>query len=440
MSAVAETTRLENVSSAGDSGAGTPMPTDRATEREHRMDLSWLLSPVSLANFLNHYFEKQVLHINSRDRDYNLPIFSTAAFEQMVFQSPEAVRANLSCIRTSKTAAGLATDRLFGVPTEFLSKSLLASLQGILSSGYSLVIMHVDRNWLPMARLLREIETFLLNPLDTVLFYSPPRVQGAPPHFDPYDNYILQIAGEKDWKIYKPKILLPLNCQLHSIADQDLGDAIELRLRPGDLLYLPRGVIHEAGTDAKPSMHLTLYNYAYRWRDLLCDIVERLAEQDVALRRSVPVAVSRKIACGASAADAEVADEVASLLRYCLDHFARARSVGRHARRFVDNLLPLELAAFEEPAAHGDLDGAKCIAKRHGMVCYLHDENDKVVIGFPGGKVSGPALIRPALEFIAAACGPFRLEDLPGDVSLRSKEVLVRRLVREGLLFFPAEE
>jgi Cupin superfamily protein len=403
-------------------------------------DLNWLLSPLPLADFFDRYFEKEVLHISGRDCGYNETIFSTAAFEQMIFQSPEMVRANLSCIRTSKDASGITTDRAFGVPSEFFSKSLSASLQKILNSGYSLVIMHVDRNWLPLARLLREIETFLLNPLDTVLFYSPPQVQGAPPHFDPYDNYILQISGEKDWKIYEPKVVLPLNRQLHSVSGENFGDAVELRLRPGDLLYVPRGVIHEATTGAETSMHLTLYNYAYRWRDLVCDIVERLSEQEVALRRSVPISVSRKIACGASAADAGVANELASLLHYCLDHFATARSVGRHARRLVDNLLPLELGNLNGPSAQGELDGARNIAKRPGMVCYLYDDNDKIVIGFPGGKVSGPALIRPVMEFIAATGEPFRLADLPGDVSLRSKEVLVRRLVREGLLFFPVTE
>jgi hypothetical protein len=271
-----------------------------------------------------------------------------------------------------------------------------------------------------------------------VLFYSPAQEQGAPPHFDPYDNYILQIFGEKDWKIYAPKIVLPLNRQLRSVSDEDPGDAIEVRLRPGDLLYIPRGVVHEASTGAAPSMHVTLYNYAYRWRDLLCDIVERLAEEDIALRRSVPVSVSRRIACGASAAEAGVADEVASLFRHCLDHFATARSVGRHARRFVDDLLPLALGDPDGPPVQGEVDGTSYVAKRHGMVCYLYDEDDKVVIGFPGGKMSGPSVIRPVLEFIAATDQPFRPADLPGNVSLRSKEVLVRRLLRDGLLFAPA--
>ena len=407
-------------------------------EEDHRRDLRWLLGSISVDDFFERYYEKKFLHLADRDVGYYEPIFSAAAFEQLVYQSHDAVRANLTCIRTAKIESRIITEREVGVPARFVSKSLLSSLQAILNDGYSLVVMHVNQNWLPLARLLHELEVFFLNPLDTVLFYSPPKIQGAPPHFDPYDNYVLQIAGEKHWKIFNPKVVLPLHSQLRSVSDESLGDpVVELRMRPGDLLYLPRGVIHETSCGEEPSIHLTLYNYAYRWRDALCDIIERLAEQEVALRRSVPVSVSREIACGASAEEAGVTDTLASLLHYCLANFAKAGSIGRHARRLVDTLLPLELGNVE---AHlqGELDGSQCVAKRQGMVCYLYDEGDNVVIGFPGGKLSGPALIKPLLQFIARASEPFLLSELPGALSLRSKEAVVRRLVREGLLFFPA--
>jgi len=407
-------------------------------EEDQRRDLRWLLGSMSVDDFFERYYEKQFLHLADRDVGYYESIFSADAFEKLVYQSHDAVRANLTCIRTVKIESRIITEREVGVPARFFSKSLLSSLQAILNDGYALVVMHVNQNWPPLARLLHELEVFFLNPLDTVLFYSPPKIQGAPPHFDPYDNYILQIAGEKHWKIFNPKVVLPLHSQLRSVSDESLGDPVaELRMRPGDLLYLPRGVIHETSCGEEPSIHLTLYNYAYRWRDVLCDIIERLAEQEVALRRSVPLSVSREIACGASAQEAGVTETLASLLHYCLANFATAGSVGRHARRLVDNLLPLELGNVDA-YLQGELDGSQCVAKRQGMVCYVYDEGDNVVIGFPGGKLSGPASIKPLLQFIARASEPFLLSELPGALSLRSKEAVVRRLVREGLLFFPA--
>jgi hypothetical protein len=401
-------------------------------------DFRWLLDPVSVDDFFERCFERETLHVGGRDAGYYGTVFSLGGFETLLYQSADALRPNMSCIRTEKDPAGIVATHENGIPTKFVTKSLLATVRAVLDGGYSLVVTGIDRHWLPLARLIREIEALFYNPLATVLFYSPPGVQGAPPHFDPYDNYILQIDGYKDWTIYPPKMVLPLASQLRSVTNESFGEPRSLRLCPGDLLYIPRGVVHEASSGDAASLHVTLYNHAYRWRDLICDIVERLAEQEIAFRRSVPLPVSRQIAAGASAAEAGAVDALAPLFRFCLERFAEVRSVGRHARRMVDRLLPLETGDTAMASWLDPLDASQCIAKRPGMLCYLYDDDDKIVIGFPGGKLATPAGIRPALEFIIRAGAPFELADLPGDMSHRSKEILIRRLVQAGLLFFPA--
>jgi len=54
-------------------------------------------------------------------------------------------------------------------------------------------------------------------------------------------------------------------------------------------------------------------------------------------------------------------------------------------------------------------------------------------IEFGERSVSGRLSIAPPLEFIAGR-ERFRIRDLPGGLSSRSKVVLVRRLIQEGLL------
>jgi hypothetical protein len=68
------------------------------------------------------------------------------------------------------------------------------------------------------------------------------------------------------------------------------------------------------------------------------------------------------------------------------------------------------------------------------MICQVHDDGNRVVIRFPGAHLRAPASTRSALRFIASSDKPFRLSDLPGALSRRSRGVLVHRLVREGLL------
>ncbi len=106
----------------------------------------------------------------------------------------------------------------------------------------------------------------------------------------------------------------------------------------------------------------------------------------------------------------------------------------RHARKFIDGLRPLDLEFFTAPAPPETLDDDRQVVKKPGMVCYVYDADGKAVIGFPGGHVRGPPVIRPALEFIAGANGSFCAADLPGDLSPHSKTVLLLRLIRDGLL------
>jgi lysine-specific demethylase/histidyl-hydroxylase NO66 len=107
--------------------------------------------------------------------------------------------------------------------------------------------------------------------------------------------------------------------------------------------------------------------------------------------------------------------------------------VARHLRRFIDELTPLGdgLAAPDPPDT---LDRRRRVVKKAGTICQIHNDGDRVVIRFPGGHLRGPATTLPALRFIGAAVKPFRPGDLPGPLNLRSKQVLIRRLMREGLL------
>lgn len=86
------------------------------------------------------------------------------------------------------------------------------------------------------------------------------------------------------------------------------------------------------------------------------------------------------------------------------------------------------------------------VAKRQGMVCWIFRQDeipihfagypqggDYISIQFPGNEVRGPGWLEPAYRFIAET-ETFAVKDLPDSLSDNAKLVLVRRLIREGLL------
>ena len=90
--------------SEGSAGARDLGASASHREKDRPHDFSWLLDSISITDFFEQYYEKEILHIAGRGATYYEPIFSADAFESLVYQSADMVRANLTCIRTVRTS------------------------------------------------------------------------------------------------------------------------------------------------------------------------------------------------------------------------------------------------------------------------------------------------------------------------------------------------
>uniref|UniRef100_A0A8C8YJI5 Bifunctional lysine-specific demethylase and histidyl-hydroxylase n=1 Tax=Prolemur simus TaxID=1328070 RepID=A0A8C8YJI5_PROSS len=118
----------------------------------------------------------------------------------------------------------------------------------------------------------------------TIQFHQPQR----------FKVFILQLEGEKHWRLYHPTV--PLAREYSLEAEDKIGrPAHEFTLKPGDLLYFPRGTIHQADTPPglAHSAHVTISTYQNSsWGDFLLDTISGLvfdtAKEDVELRAGIP--------------------------------------------------------------------------------------------------------------------------------------------------------
>eukprot|EP00850_Spirogloea_muscicola_P019778 SM000199S05405 [mRNA] locus=s199:33566:36667:- [translate_table: standard] len=121
--------------------------------------------------------------------------------------------------------------------------------------------------------------------------------QGFSPHYDDIEAFILQIEGKKRWQCYAPRNkeqILPRTSS-PDFTQEEIGEPIlTVTLEPGDLLYMPRGTIHQAiSSDSSHSLHLTIStaqsNSFIDYLEILLPRALQLASEDfVALRRSLP--------------------------------------------------------------------------------------------------------------------------------------------------------
>ncbi|MGI8606206.1 MAG: cupin domain-containing protein [Gaiellaceae bacterium] len=286
-------------------------------------------------------------------------------------------------------------------------------------AGATIVLQGLHYNWRPLAELCRGLEAALGHPAQANAYYTPRGSQGLPVHHDTHDVFVLQVAGNKRWQVYDPVLELPLREQRYQAELGAPGDPVQdLTLAAGDVLYLPRGWMHEALTSDADSLHVTVGVNVYSWIDAVRAAVDSCAG-DIEFRRSVPV-------------DGEQSTDLLERVRERLS----ASDVSRRMRsRLVRSRRPILGGQLGQLRALDDLGADTELVRRPTVIADLEQGRDgAVALVFEGKRVSFPAQAEEAVAFVATADRDFRPVDLPGDLDEAGRLVLVRRLVREGFL------
>jgi ribosomal protein L16 Arg81 hydroxylase len=400
------------------------------------LDFETLIAPIEPDAFFRDTWEKRTLLVARNKPDFYSGLFSMRDVASMIYST----RPSFSGLRSGQTLQHCGGRALRGVfPHQEQSFSGGENDLSALSSEYAqskTIFVHgLEQRWQPLAEFCRRLEGTLGHPVNTAMFLTPKGSQGVEAHFDSVDTFILQIEGSKHWLLYEPRVELPLKELYEVIPEDELPEPIEeLHLKPGDLMYLPRGYIHRTFTSDCSSLHVTVAVAVLRWADLLGAALARLSSRDVRFRQAVPVGSLGR-------------GEVTTAVKSQFDQLAQ--ELGRSLRaeeafdalsdKFINDMLVLPEGQFIPPEDIERIDLATILAKINGAICRVVQEKDSVSIQFPGNRTRGPRQIAPALEFIAAA-ERFPVRALPGNLSDNAKLVLCRRLVRDGLLRIAEEQ
>jgi bifunctional lysine-specific demethylase and histidyl-hydroxylase NO66 len=279
--------------------------------------------------------------------------------------------------------------------------------------GSTVVFQGLHRSFPPLVDLISELEVELGHPCQANAYLTPPGAQGFAVHSDTHDVFVLQTAGTKQW-------------ELHAPPGQPEQAAEEPLLQPGHVMYLPTGTPHAARAQDTVSLHITIGINQLTWRGLVERALSSLAAE-------VP---SSHLPAGYLDDPQQLAHQLGRHLSDVADRLREvdpADAVRQEVRRFLTSRPPRLEGALLDGLSLDAIADDTLLRRRPGHPCVLVDrpgaERLEVLLG--DRTLDVPAQLRDALEVVRAR-PELRPADLPLDE--RSRLVLARRLVREGLL------
>ena len=223
-----------------------------------------LIAPVGEDLFFSDYHDKQFLHIRAETPDKLDDVMTwetlSAILNMTAIWSPHSLKLFLDTKQIlSDQYCRPAVDRN-GMQSLQPDADKVKSW---LRRGASLVANDIDTLTPGLISAANALEERLGGKVQSNLYCSWNQHQAFATHFDTHEVFALHVAGEKTWRVYEGRLDNPIASETFQNLDDDFhaahrgAVAAEITLRPGDILYIPRGQYHDALASSDGCIHLS---------------------------------------------------------------------------------------------------------------------------------------------------------------------------------------
>ncbi|XP_034109529.1 bifunctional lysine-specific demethylase and histidyl-hydroxylase NO66 [Drosophila albomicans] len=313
---------------------------------EGKRALSWLMNPIEPQTFFQRYWEQNACQVVRRKANYFSHLMSFPMIEEMLLKNHLEFTTNIDI--TSYENGKRETHNPDG-------RAMPPTVWGYYSNGCSVRILNPSTYLVKLRALCTRLQEFFHCLVGANAYLTPPNSQGFAPHYDDIEAFVLQVEGRKRWRLYMPPSPSDILARVSSgnYSQKDLGPpTLDVVLEPGDILYFPRGTVHQAVTEEQQhSLHITLsvyqqQSYANLVEKLMPSVMERAIRQHLNLRRGLPLETWRHLGLAAGGEKSEERDKllggITKLVQtYLLPSAAQIdAAVDQLAKRFQHEALP----------------------------------------------------------------------------------------------------
>ena len=164
-------------------------------------------------------------------------------------------------------------------------------LLAFLREGATLIVDRVHRSLGRVSDLTDAFAGAAHHGASANLYVSWQSTQGFNTHWDDHDVFVVQVRGEKHWRIYGVTRVSPLKRDIEENGPAPKEPIWTGRLGAGDVLFIPRGWWHDARGvpgQGRASMHLSCHVGVRTGSDVMDWLTRRMMRQE-SFRRELPL-------------------------------------------------------------------------------------------------------------------------------------------------------
>lgn len=255
--------------------------------------LEEILHPVTPAQFRAEYEGRQPLHVPAAEGSNKRALLPWDAFNGLLNQSNVWTSERLQLMHQDAAVPPEQYCKLKRTPEGQVWRPAPAKVEVFLSAGTSILANDVLTLHSPITRAGVALGEALAAEVGASVFCSFKGGRAVATHYDVHEVFAVQTEGEKVWNLYEGRVIDPVGYppgMTQTDFNKECGRLVStITMRPGDVLYMPRGFYHDTVTPDQPSLHVSFTVMPLTGRSIL-SLLDGLALQDAAFRAWLPSA------------------------------------------------------------------------------------------------------------------------------------------------------
>jgi lysine-specific demethylase/histidyl-hydroxylase NO66 len=251
--------------------------------------LDELLHPITPDRFMADYHGRKPLHIPAGKGAPKAALIDWSGFNALLSQSGSWTASTLKMVRDGQPVPPESYCEEVVSQAGRMLRPAPARVETLLSAGASLIAGDVHTLTPALSAVSAMLGRTFAAKIGANAYCSFGGVRAFATHFDLHDVFAVQVEGEKVWRLYENRADAPVG---FPVPDDRLPDwfartrgrpMVDVHMKPGDVLYLPRGWYHDALAEPGASLHVT-YSITPLYGRILFSLLENAAMQDPAFR------------------------------------------------------------------------------------------------------------------------------------------------------------